>query len=121
MGGVEGGRKEEEGRIKRGAWRRGGGGVRGQCLVPRVARGCQPQDNNFIIGGITLARRGTVRGTWRGRVHRHCFHPDGRDERSLLAGSISLGTRPWVRYGRIIIESLYPLSKYHGARATAEL
>ncbi|XP_012147793.1 uncharacterized protein LOC105663459 [Megachile rotundata] len=29
-------------------------------LVPRVARGCQPQDNNFIIGGITLARRGTV-------------------------------------------------------------
>lgn len=121
MGGGEGGRKEKEGRIKRGAWRRGGGGVRGQCLVPRVARGCQPQDNNFIIGGITLARRGTVRGTWRGRVHRHCFHPDGRDERSLLAGSISLGTRPWVRYGRIIIESLYPLSKYHGARATAEL
>ena len=29
-------------------------------LVPRVARGCQPQDNNFIIGGITPARRGTV-------------------------------------------------------------
>lgn len=28
--------------------------------VPRVARGCQPQDNNFIIGGITPARRSTV-------------------------------------------------------------
>lgn len=30
-------------------------------IVPRVARGCQPQDNNFIIGGITWARcSGTV-------------------------------------------------------------
>lgn len=36
-------------------------GERRLGLVPRVARGCQPQDNNFIIGGITPARRGTVR------------------------------------------------------------
>lgn len=36
-------------------------GERRPGLVPRVARGCQPQDNNFIIGGITPARRGTVR------------------------------------------------------------
>lgn len=31
-----------------------------ESRVPRVARGCQPQDNNFIIEGITPTRRGTV-------------------------------------------------------------
>lgn len=41
-------------------------GERRPGLVPRVARGCQPQDNNFIIGGITPARRGTVSSVYHG-------------------------------------------------------
>lgn len=115
----EGEKREEHG----GACGRGRGGerVRGQCLVyPRVARGCQPQDNNFIIGGITLARRGTVSPwyvAWEGPP---TLFPSGRaiSSPALLSPPLSLGTKPWVRYGRIIIESLYPLSKYHhGARA----
>lgn len=41
-------------------------GERRSGLVPRVARGCQPQDNNFIIGGITPARRSTVPSVYHG-------------------------------------------------------
>lgn len=117
------GKAGEEGRTKEKREEHGGRGrVRGQCLVyPRVARGCQPQDNNFIIGGITLARRGTVSPwyvAWEGPP---TLFPSGRAISSpalLSPPLLSLGTKPWVRYGRIIIESLYPLSKYHhGARA----
>lgn len=90
-------------------------GERRPGLVPRVARGCQPQDNNFIIGGITPARRGTVRvrGVG-GSTDIVSIRTNGA---AISSPAVSPGPEPWVRYGRIIIESLYPLSKYHGAGA----
>lgn len=90
----------------------------GQAEVPRVARGCQPQDNNFIIGGITPARRGTVRvrGVG-GSADIVSIRADGA---AISSPAVSPG--PWVRYGRIIIGIIIStLEILWGRRATAEL